>query len=581
MAIEQLPIFCYYDVQRFTQFGSMSCSNWYGISVDSAKKKQALYPAMGRKHIRTFGLNRLIYNSEPRAEYRTIDYLYTIVSAQVYQYDKFFNEKPLSPLIALTGNIWFTILAVDNVMYALLSDETNLYLITENGTSVTMELVTDVNAPGGATSGGSPQYVATFGNRFVVSYKDTPNYGISTVNATGGAATMFTVSGAALVGRATGVIRQFAVLHAQLYIFTDFTTNILANIQTEIVVGAAVRVFPFKVNTSYNWDYGMADPFSLAVGFGRIVWLAQNEEGLVSFMSSDGQQPKDISSQAINVLLENESAEELSPFIKFTSHGFIYQYENTVFYRVSAGIYTGTGLLDIVETANSIEYNYETGTWARCIELNGERNRIERHVYFSNRHIVSVQGDFALYEMSGNFYVNELRTPDTDAQAADAFTTYPFRYELVTKQLYLEDYAEFIDDYVQIDFVFGDRAFFKSDAPFANTVYIVDEDGNFIIDEGGAFLIEEGTNYPTIYDDHWNVLFKPHIELYISDDGGVTFVSADVREPWQLGQYQWIMRWNELGTSRNRCYKLICVSPAPIVILGAVRNTRRASGGAN
>ena len=41
------------------------------------------------------------------------------------------------------------------------------------------------------------------------------------------------------------------------------------------------------------------------------------------------------------------------------------------------------------------------------------------------------------------------------------------------------------------------------------------------------------------------------------------------------------MRWNELGTSRNRCYKLVCVSGAPIVILGAVRNTRRASGGAN
>ena len=40
--IKPLPIFCYYDVQRFTQFGSMDCANWYGIQVDSGKKKQAL-----------------------------------------------------------------------------------------------------------------------------------------------------------------------------------------------------------------------------------------------------------------------------------------------------------------------------------------------------------------------------------------------------------------------------------------------------------------------------------------------------------------------------------------------------------
>lgn len=40
--IEQLPIFCYYDKQRFTQFGSMDCANWYGIQVDSGKKASPL-----------------------------------------------------------------------------------------------------------------------------------------------------------------------------------------------------------------------------------------------------------------------------------------------------------------------------------------------------------------------------------------------------------------------------------------------------------------------------------------------------------------------------------------------------------
>jgi hypothetical protein len=581
MPIEALPIFCYYDQQRFRQFGAMDCANWYGIAVESAKKKQALYPAMGRQHIRTFNTNRLIFDNEPRALFKTVKYMYVIVGTRVFQYDQFYNQKLIGN-IALTGTPWFAFLPVGTDVYAMLTDETNIYLITESGTAVTMVTVTDGRRPT------APQYVAAFGNRFVVSQKDTPDYYLSTVNVAGGASGCFSFGSppAPLTNRASGIIRQFGVLHTQLYIFTDFTTDVWANIATQISVGAVITEFPWKLNTSYNFDYGMADPFSLSIGFGRMVWLAKNQDGLVSFMASNGQQPEDISSQAINVLLENADDGSLSTFLLGNAYGFIYQYENTVFYRVSSGVYSDSQILDINTTKNSIEYNFETGTWHRLIELNGERNRIQKHVYFNNRHIVSVQSDNALYEMAGNIYVNELRTPSTLPQATNAFTPYPMRYELITKQLFLEDYAEFIDDYVQIDFVFGDKAFYKSDAPFDNTTFVIDEDSIggmpvYMVSEDGKFIITEDGNYPTIYSEHWNALFKPHVELYISDDGGVTFLSADVREPWQLGEYRWIMRWNELGTSRNRCYKLICVSPAPIVILGAVRNTRRASGGAN
>ena len=71
------------------------------------------------------------------------------------------------------------------------------------------------------------------------------------------------------------------------------------------------------------------------------------------------------------------------------------------------------------------------------------------------------------------------------------------------------------------------------------------------------------------------------MELYFSDDGGVSFNATDNLEFSQLGIYSWRMRWYQCGVSRNRVYKLICVSPAPVVILGAVQNVRRVSGGAN
>lgn len=84
--------FCYYDVQRFTQFGSMDCANWYGIAVDDSKNKQAMYPAMGRKHVRFLNSNKLIFASEPRFVFKTINYTYVIVGTQVIQIDRFFES---------------------------------------------------------------------------------------------------------------------------------------------------------------------------------------------------------------------------------------------------------------------------------------------------------------------------------------------------------------------------------------------------------------------------------------------------------------------------------------------------------
>ena len=131
---------------------------------------------------------------------------------------------------------------------------------------------------------------------------------------------------------------------------------------------------------------------------------------------------------------------------------------------------------------------------------------------------------------------------------------------------------------------------FNTLTPFANAVFIIDEvdspvDGTpqFMVTEtdSNTFIIQEGTNTPQLSDVNYNALFKPHVELYWSDDGGITFNSADVREFSQLGVYSWRMRWYQLGCSRNRVYKLVCVSPAPIVVLGGVMEMERVSGGAN
>ncbi len=594
MTIQPCPIVGQYDRQRFPQFSPEDCANFTLQKAESGKKKVAMYPTMGRHHINFDGLNRLIFMAEARGLFRSVNFWYSVVNNSIFRIDANYNQVEIANngLFTLNGNVFFTYIIAVNITYAVWVDGQKIYVYREPDAASLGQfyVVTDPNAPK------KPTYVATFGNRIVASNQDSSQFNLSQIFL-GGALfdpnKCFTIAGAPVFAQASGIIRQFGVVNSTLYMFTDFNVDIWNEIPSQLVPAGqtAAITFPWKKNTTYDWQFGMADALSLDVAFNRMVWLAQNKDGLFQLMTSQGGMPEKISSKAIDVLFQMYSnLGSDNPFLDKNTAGFLYQYENTIFYRLSAGDYDSTGILDQLQHSNSIEYNFDTGTWARCIEANGGRNRIQRHVFFNKKHFVTVDRDNTVYEMSGAFYDNEITNPaQPNPQAVDAYRSEPFRYERVTPIIAEDDYSEFITDYVEIDFVFGDSTFIHTDTPFGDTVFIIDEvaDGDggpiFVVTEtdDNVFVIKEGTNNPALASSTYNKLFKPHIELYFSDDGGISFFPADVREFSQLGVYQWRMRWYQLGASRNRVYKLVCVSPAPIVILGAVMDKRRASGGAN
>ena len=401
------------------------------------------------------------------------------------------------------------------------------------------------------------------------------------------------VAGAAVFAQEDGFIGQMGVLNNTLYIFTDYVTGIWNN-KPSVFSGTGVY-FPWTKNTTYNWNFGIADPLSLDIDFGIVAFLAQNSDGLLQVMATKGGQPEPISDESVDVLFQRyvNRFGDNSPFLSGNACGFLYQYENKIFYRISGGPYTGTELLDQERAANSIEFKFDTKSWHRVIELNGERCRVQRHTFFNNIHMVTVLGDGTVYNMSGQYYYNEVRNPlQPSDQAVDTYLQYPIRYERVTPIISEENYGEFETQYVEIDFVFGDSNINYSDNPFPNTNFIIAEqllnnNPQYMIDENPGsdgqpvFIIQDGTNTPSLNDVIYNILFKPSVELFWSDDGGISFNSADQREFAQMGVYQWRMRWYQLGISRNRVYKLICVSPVPMVVLGGVMMVKRVSGGAN
>lgn len=585
---EPFPIIGHYDKQKFIQFNPEDNASWYIAASKNGKNKVAMYPCAGRRHIRFLNQNRLVFSTEPRGLFKSIKYYYVVDGNKIYQIDRLFNQILISGSDVTTNstNVFFAKLVVGTIVFACFVDTQNLYIYRED--TQQFFVVTDPNI-----IGKKPSFIAAFGNRLVVAFEDSSQFNLSVVNLDGGSfdpATCFGGSGGGIFAQETAYIRQLAVFKNILYIFTDNTTGIWANIPSVFNGNVPPVTFPFKKNTSYEWDYGINDALSLSVGFSRMTWLGQNEDGLVQVLNSTGDNPVPISTKAIELLFQKDAKNEnLSPFVELDAIGFLYQLDNTVLFRLSAGIFQNLGIVDYQEQANSIEYNFEIDEWHRVIETNGQRNRIQRHIYFDNRHLVTLQGDTTIYEMSDQFYTNESTNPNAEnPQVDDAYNIDPFRYERVTPIIREPDDGEFITDWVQIDFVWGEEGFIRSTSPFQNAKFIIDEvpdgDGNpvFIVDDQNPnkFLITEDSNFPQPNELTYNNFYKPHIELYWSDDGGVYFYPADVLEFSQIGYYQWRMRWYQLGISRNRCYKLICVSPSPIVVLGGQMLKRRVSGGA-
>jgi hypothetical protein len=602
--IQELPIIGYYDRQRFTQFNPSDTANWTVQPSELGKKGYALYPAMGRRHINFAGVNRLVFAAEPRYLFKSNNFWYAVVVNSIFRIDANYNVINIGNVASFSGLILADFLVVSqlpqqpSITYVAFVDGQHIYIYREETGS--FDIITDTNAPI------NPTYIAAFGNRFVAAGNNTSQFNLSEINLGGavlnpakawtpGFSVVPPATGAAVFAQASNIIKGFAVLKNTLYIFTPYVTEPWNNSPSQLQsVGGTVTTFPWKANSSYNIDYGLSDVQSLDVGFGMLTWVGQNRAGLKQVLSSTGAAPEPMATDAIEVLFQKlTTTGNLSPFLTGPLNGFLFNYENNIFYRLTAGLYDNTGLIMAEDIGNAIEFNFNTKSWKRLVEKNGQRNRIQKHIFFNNIHYVTVIGDGTVYQMSGHFYDNEITNPAReDNQSTDAYLVEPFRYEMVTKIIAEKDYSEFETEYVEIDFVWGLDTFIRSTNPFENAVFIVTEDSTtlnpiFIIDENPGpdgqpvYILAEQGNFPVASSTTYLNWFKPHIELYFSDDGGISFKPADVLEFSQLGIYQWRMRWYQLGASRNRVYKLIAYSPSPIVVLGGDMVIRRISGGAN
>src|ERR1700689_5562921 len=94
--VKPLPILGPYNVQRFKQWSPEDTANWYLVKEEKAKKPLAMFPCMGRSHINYLGVNQLIFGSEPRGLFKSINFSYIVVGNDIFRVDSNYNEVDIS-----------------------------------------------------------------------------------------------------------------------------------------------------------------------------------------------------------------------------------------------------------------------------------------------------------------------------------------------------------------------------------------------------------------------------------------------------------------------------------------------------
>jgi hypothetical protein len=99
--------------------------------------------------------------------------------------------------------------------------------------------------------------------------------------------------------------------------------------------------------------------------------------------------------------------------------------------------------------------------------------------------------------------------------------------------------------------------------------YYVQSDSVVVTAGGAGSGGGTGTGPPDLSGPFAVSGIDPQIILQISDDGGRTWGAERPKSIGKLGDYRTLVRWQRLGTSRNRSFRVICSAPVFVALVAA------------
>ena len=323
-------------------------------------------------------------------------------------------------------------------------------------------------------------------------------------------------------------------IQGQLFIFGSTVAHCFNNLP-----GASL--FPYQRNNSFAIDYGCVSKSTIASGDKFIIWLGGNAKSGLAIMYSTGGAQQQISTDGINLRLEQLKNPK-------NSYGSLIKLDGHVFYQL-----TFTDPQDNF----TIAYDFNTQKFFNVSDNNQNYHEARRIAYFNNTHYFANFNDGNLYEMSSNYFTYNgkeipriiitppVRLPDTT----------PF----IGQSLYiLIQQGESSGRYYADPLKYKGEISVAADFPTNGTVIKgdmykilapVDDNDQTKTNTSQKFgrcdIVWNGTSWDVIQD------ITSRVDLSLSRDGGVTFGSVVSKNIQKIGNRKNILNYFGLGRAND------------------------------
>lgn len=331
-----------------------------------------------------------------------------------------------------------------------------------------------------------------------------------------------------------GNIVACRVLHRRLYLFSLNFIEVWEN------QGVGSNL-PFRRINSLLIEYGTPAIGSIAVGFEKMFYLSQDEDGLGPVIEITGTSPIPVSTKALDFSLSQYAEEnQISD-----ARAFLVKENGIIFYRLN---FTAANHTYVYNVTFSDPSSDETKFWHEEEVLNGDRHPAQTHSYFGGKNYV---GHYSL----PIFYILDNRYFTNNGEA--------IRRMRISRSFVPSNYNRIRIDRFQLDLLQG--------SPFAAAIIEEDlilftENELEILTEDGNELLLEQKSSQQLHDEN------PVVFLSISKDGGQTFGYKIKGLMGKSGERSYRTLWRKLGTiprGQGFVVKLEFFDDFPFEVLGA------------
>lgn len=296
-----------------------------------------------------------------------------------------------------------------------------------------------------------------------------------------------------------------AILNRQVWIFGGRITQPFWN--------SGNPDFPFEANLSGTMNQGLAARFGVSVipDANTIAWLGHNDSGMAVAYIADGYNPVRISDHSFETAVSGYST--ISDAVSFC-----FQYSGHVFWSITFPTAKETWRYDFTASQQAGRPMWHKALYWKQALASYEAHRAMFHAHVFGKHIVGDRENGKLYEM---------KQPSL-SQGTASFVT---------------DDGDVIRRIRRCPHLHSDNktVFYKS--------------LTIIAEPGLGTSLGQGQN--------------PSLSLDVSDDGGKTYSFTRIAQAGRQGQYRQRLKYDYLGSARDRVFQTVATDPIPWRLIGA------------